>query len=254
MSLTELDVKGSIDITPYKFTCDDVIDINIPPPFQGSKESFFRYAIIGSSGSGKTSLLQSLTQRSGKNKVYNGRFYNVFIISPSIKSMEQRPKLPEDRIYTSLEDLPKILDRIENDEECTGRSLIIMDDIVSELKNSSQLMDHVKRIYYNNRHIGQPLLDDNGNQISSGAISTIILAQKYCSLPRFIRSQITGWMIFPNSSKQELNTIYDDCVHCDRPVFDEIVKRVKSKPYGFVYLDTLKSKIYNGFKKQFIYE
>jgi len=252
--LQEERIKDPIDISPFKMSCDDVICPKIKYPLPGAKESFFRMAVVGSSGSGKSNLVQNLTQRGGKNAVYNKKFTNVFYISPSLGSMTVKPKLPLDRQYESLNDLKEILNRIQTDEECDGRTLLILDDIAASLKQGGDTADDIKKIMMNNRHLGRPLLDDNGNQLESGAVSSIIVAQKYTSLPRYIRSQITHWCIFPSASKQELNSIYEDCIHVDRHIFDEMVKRVKKDRYGFLFINALNSKCYNKFNSEFICE
>jgi len=252
--LTEERIKDPIDISPFKMSCDDVICPKIKYPLPGSKESFFRMAIVGSSGSGKSNLVQNLTQKGGKNSVYNKKFTNVFYISPSIGSMSVKPKLPPDRMYESLNDLEEIINRIQTEDDCDGRTLLILDDIAPELRAGGHTADDIKKITMNNRHLGRPLLNEQGNQIESGAVSSIIVAQKYTSLPRYIRSQITHWCIFPPSSKQELNSIYEDCIHVDRNLFDEMVKRVKKDRYGFLFINALNSKCYNKFNTEFVYE
>mgnify|MGYP003149974560 CR=1 FL=1 len=87
--LTEIDVEGHPIIQKYNFKCDDIICENIPPPLPGSNEGWFRMAIIGKSGSGKTNLTRFLTEKGGKNKVYCKKFNNVFYISPSVKTMDK---------------------------------------------------------------------------------------------------------------------------------------------------------------------
>ena len=254
MSLTEERIKDPIDVSPFKMSCDDVICPKIKYPLPGSKESFFRMAIVGASGSGKSNLVQNLTQKGGKNACYNKKFTNVFYISPSLGSMSVKPKLPEDRQYQSLNDLKEILNRIKTEDECDGRTLLILDDIAPELKQGGDSADDIKKIMMNNRHLGSPLLDENGEQIESGAVSSIIVAQKYTSLPRYIRSQITHWCIFPPTSKQELASIYEYCIHVDKEIFDEMIKRVKKYKYGFMFINTLNSKVFNRFNSEFIYE
>jgi len=254
MTLYESNIKDCVQVQPFKMSCDDVICPKIKHPLPGSKEGWFRMGIIGQSGSGKSNLVQNLTQRGGKNAVYNKKFTNVFYISPSVGSMTIKPKLPEDRMYDSLKNLPDIIERIQTEEDADGRTLLIMDDIAPELKQGGELADDIKKIMMNNRHLGRALLNDDGNQIESGAVSSIIVAQKYTSLPRYIRSQITHWCIFPPSSKQELNSIYEDCIHVDRHLFDEMVKRVKKDRYGFLFINALNSKCYNKFNSEFVYE
>jgi len=154
MSLTEESIKDNIKIEPYRMSCDDVICKSIKHPLPGSREGWFRMAIIGASGSGKSNLVQNLTQRGGKNAVYNKKFTNVFYVSPSVKSMSRPPKLPEDRIYESLSDLGTIINRIQTEDEADGRTLLILDDIAPELKQGGSTADDVKKIMMANRHIG----------------------------------------------------------------------------------------------------
>ena len=118
-TLSENEIENSVELKGYNFSCDDIICQDIPKPLPGSEEGYFRMAIIGKSGSGKTNLLRCLTERNGKHKIYCKRFTNVFYISPSVKSMENKPKLPEDHFYSSLRDLPTIFDRIQNEEDKT---------------------------------------------------------------------------------------------------------------------------------------
>ena len=112
MDIEEINVKGCPELKKFNFNCDDIIDADIPNPLPGSNEGWFRMAVIGRSGSGKTNLLRCLTERGGKNKIYCKRFSNVFYISPSIKTMDNKPKLKEENFYTTLNDLPKIYDKI----------------------------------------------------------------------------------------------------------------------------------------------
>ena len=252
-TLSETEISNPVELKGYQFSCDDIICQDIPAPLPGSEEGYFRMAIIGKSGSGKTNLLRCLTERNGKHKIYCKRFTNVFYISPSVKSMENRPKLPEDHFYTSLRDLPTIFDRIQNEEDKEGRTLLIMDDISQELKRDADLI--IKQLFQNNRHLGRPLLDDNGNQLESGSVSIIILAQRLNNLPRAIRSQITHYAIFdPRATKSELHTIFDELIHVDKHIFNQILKKTFSKLYNFLFIDTNYSRMYNGFKSEFLVE
>ena len=130
--LEEVEIKNAVEPQVFQYKCDDKIE-NIPYPLP---DSIFRMACIGRSGSGKSNLIQALTQSTGKKRIYNKKFSNVFIVSPSVGSQANRPKLPSDRFYTSVKDLDEIFDRIINEEGMEGRTLIILDDLGSELKKS----------------------------------------------------------------------------------------------------------------------
>ena len=164
--------------------------------------------------------------------------------------MSSKPKLPEENFYDTINAIPQIFKDIQTEEKA-GRSLIVMDDVGHELKNGNQ--EFIKKLYFNNRHIGTPLMSDCGKQISSGAVSTILLTQRLNSIPRNLRSQISHWIIFDcRSTKSELETIFQELMHVDKKDFNTIISRVFSKKYNFIFIDTTKSKIYNGFSSEFI--
>ena len=250
-NVEEIKIKDCVEPQKYNFSCDDVIHPDIPHPLPGSDCGWYRLAIIGKSGSGKTNLLRFLTEKGGKNKIYAKRFYNVYYISPSVKTMGTKPKLPEENFFESIKDIPTIFNDLQSEGK-EGRSLIVLDDLNHELKINGQ--DFMKKLYCNNRHIGNPLMDeDTGKQISGGAVSSILVAQRLNNIPRYIRSQITHYCIFDcRSTKSELNTIYEELLHVDKNDFNTIISRVFSKPYNFIFIDTTKSRIYNGFQSEFV--
>lgn len=252
-NITEVPIAGVPEVSKYNFSCDHPICKDIPKPLPGSQEGMFRMAIIGKSGSGKTNLLRNLTEKGGKNKVYCKKFSNVFYVSPSIHTMDKKPKLPDDRFYTSIFDLPEIINRVQTEDGLEGRTLLILDDISNELKSGGgKSMEIVKRIFQNNRHLGRPIEDEDGTQIEPGAMSVIILAQRTNNLPRYIRSQITHWCLFdPRSTKSELTTIFEELMFCNKEDFNEMMRRTFSTPYNFLFLDTSRSKMYKGFNTEF---
>jgi len=248
--LEEKEIKNHVTPAVFKYKCDDKME-DIPYPLP---DSIFRMGLIGRSGSGKSNLVQALTQAGGKKRIYNKRFSNVFIVSPSGASMDSPPKLPKDRFYNSVKDLPTIFDRLQNEEDMEGRTLIILDDLGSEIKSgSSEEAIILKKLFNNGRHIGRALLDElTGEQQESGAISIMITAQKMSQLPRWIRHQLTHLAVFDmRNTKSELLTLYDEFFAVDKPVFNEIIDRVFSIPYNFLFVDCKKSLLFNGFRSQF---
>ena len=247
--LNEVELKNYLDPQVFQYKCDDKMD-NIPQPLP---DGIFRLACIGKSGSGKSNLIQALTQSTGKKRIYNRKFSNVFIVSPSVGSQANKPKLPDDRFYTSVKDLNTIFDRIQNEEGMEGRTLVILDDIGSEIKKAGEETLILKKLFNNGRHCGRPIIDEEtGEQIESGAVSVIIAAQKLTQLPPYLRHQLTHLAIFdPRNTKSELQVLYEEFFACEKNIFNEILYRVYSKPYNFIFCDTQKSRIYNGFKSRF---
>lgn len=254
VNVEEVNTNNDIELSGYKFNCDDVICDKIKYPLPNKT---FKIGIIGKSGSGKTNLLRNLTEKSGKNSVYCKKFSNVFYISPSIKSMNNKPKLPEDRFYKSLNDLPEIINRMSSEDEMEGRTLLILDDITNELKTTGIMGEQLKTIYQNNRHLGRPLIDeDTGEQLESGSMSSMILSQRTNNLPRFIRSQLTHIILFDcRSTKSEMETIFNEFFHCNKEIFNEILRRTFDDPknkYNFLFINLGNSKIYKNFDTEFI--
>lgn len=248
--LEEKEIKNAVEPAVFKYACDDEIE-NIPYPLPAG---IFRMGLIGRSGSGKSNLVQSLTQAGGKKRIYNKRFSNVFIVSPSGASQANKPKLPKDRFYQSIKDLPTIFDRLQNEEEMEGRTLIILDDLGSEIKNGGEDSIIMKKLFNNGRHIGRPLIDEKtGEQLESGSVSIMITAQKMSQLPRWIRSQLTHLAIFDcRNTKSELMTLYEEFFSCEKDIFNSILSKVYSKPYNFIFMDCRNGDIFNGFKSKFI--
>ena len=251
--LEEVNTNNDIELSSYKFDCDDIICPNIKYPLPNKT---FKIGIIGKSGSGKTNLLRNLTEKLGKNSIYAKKFSNVFYISPSIKSMNKKPKLPQNRFYSSLNDLPEIVDRL-GEEGNEGRTLLIMDDITNELKSSGTMGENLKTIYQNNRHLGNPIINEETGEIEeSGSMSSMILSQRTNNLPRFIRSQLTHIILFDcRSTKSEMNTIFEEFFHTDKEVFNEILRRTFDNPkekYNFLFIDLGNSKVYKNFDKEYI--
>ena len=236
--LQEVEIKNPVEPQVFKYHCDDTIE-NIPYPLP---DSIFRMACIGRSGSGKSNLIQSLTQSTGKKRIYNRKFSNVFIVSPS------------DRFYTSVKDLDEIFNRIQTEEGMEGRTLIILDDLGSELKKGGDETIILKKLFNNGRHIGRPIIDEEtGTQLESGAISIMISCQKLTQLPPYLRHQLTHLALFDcRNTKSELLTLYEEFFSCEKNIFNSILSKVYSKPYNFIFMDCRNGDIFNGFKSKFL--
>ena len=168
--------------------------------------------------------------------------------------MDKKPKLDETHFYNSLDKLPMILDRIQNEEGMEGRTLIILDDLGSELKKGGDETIILKKLFNNGRHIGRPIIDDEtGEQLESGAISVMISAQKLTQLPPYLRHQLTHLALFDcRNTKSELMTLYEEFFSCEKEIFNSILSKVYSKPYNFIFMDCRNGDIFNGFKSRFI--
>ena len=85
-TISEKEYDKKIVVSATKFTCDDV-DTTIPKPLP--QKGGFAMIVVGRPGYGKTSLINSLVCKSGKN--LNRKFDRVYVWSPSMITMEGDP-------------------------------------------------------------------------------------------------------------------------------------------------------------------
>jgi len=114
--------------------------------------------LIGKPGSGKTSLMVSLLNGKGKNRVYRKVFNHILVVMPStsIASMKKNifEKLPNENMYDELtmDSIEDIYDKLLQSSEENENTLLILDDIGASLKDK-EIQKILKKIIYNRRHL-----------------------------------------------------------------------------------------------------
>jgi GTPase SAR1 family protein len=144
-------------IPPITMDIDDVSDLPYKVSDPLPKKSF-GMLIVGQPGSGKSTLLCSmlLSKPTKKKKniplFYNSYFDHIYLISPSKHTLPlDKLNFNEDRIYDSYSDqhLADIISKEKEDDNLNN--LIVLDDCVRDLKNTTDLC----RCVLNRRHITQ---------------------------------------------------------------------------------------------------
>ena len=207
-------------------------DDPLPSPLNTFK-SGFNLAIVGSSNSGKTTLLINLLSKPhkkiGDEKVrqsFKKLFTNIFIVSPSTSTLKNNvfEDLPDDqksKVLTEefIDDLYEKLDTIkeEADEDNeTYYSLLILDDVATQLRKNKRLEQKLVQLGQNRRHLG------------SGGLSIITLVQSHFSLPPQLRNNLTHYITFKPKTPKERNSIMEDIINLDKkhtiPLFDFIYR------------------------------
>ena len=138
MKITELDsglnIKSGIK-EKMNITIEN-IDVNLP------HRNGFVYAMVGSGGSGKSSLLLSIFK---STKFYKKKFDNIYLFTPrsSHLSVEKHPFEDHENVYHELtiKKLEKIYNELNelkensiNDNLPIENSIIIIDDFANDLK------------------------------------------------------------------------------------------------------------------------
>jgi hypothetical protein len=180
--------------------------------------------LIGSRGSGKS---YQLTQMLTDKRMLGNQFDQIIIISPTmsfdVSWLESSIDFESSNIICYDEFTQEIVDELidsqkailnETGVESCPEILLILDDCISNddtRKKDSGLRD----LSYNGRHL---------------KISLIMTSQKITSVITDIRSQYDSMLIFPMSSKRELQNLQMDC-----DISKELFKQHTMKQYSFLH-------------------
>ena len=186
----------------------------------------FFMIVCGQPGSGKTCFFLNLINKKSKHTFYK-KFDRLYIFSNSLHTISQKIKLPDDRLHHGIDDLEEVVDELAQEKY---RTLIILDDVISDIKNNEFFM----KLLYNRRHIG-------------GGISIVILTQVWNKLPLSLRKVASHVVLFNTANKKEYDSIYGDFINMKRETFDEIIKYTFDKKHAFLFLDTVNKLFYKNF-------
>ena len=225
-SITEEVLERPINISKFKFTCDDADD-TIPKPLP--QMGGFAMLIVGKPRSGKTNLLLNLTTKLNKN--FNKKFDRVFLFSPSCHTMENDPfeLLPEDQKYevATEENIQGVLDIIKDSQE---KVLLILDDCISDIrgKGKGDIENLLHRVFFNRRHLAG----------KGGSLSIIATSQTYNKIDPKLRKTCSHLILFENKNKKELDSIFDEAILIPKKEFFDVLRYIYDRKYRFMYIDT----------------
>jgi energy-coupling factor transporter ATP-binding protein EcfA2 len=179
-----------------------------------------RMLICGPSASGKTTLVREMLY-----KHCNGIYHDIFVICPSLRQAlwsdvaikkENMSEEPTDAQFLSF--LEKIAKNFEDDK----RSLLIFDDCVNTeiLKRTSELC----KVWLRIRHYN---------------CSVILISQNLKGVPPFIRSNLTHFITFHNSNRDEIKKMREE--FGDK--FVDNYNQYTKNPYSYVFADFNKNEL-----------
>ena len=213
-------------------------------------KSGFSMVIAGPSGSGKTTLLYSIMSKGRVKKVRQGYkkvFDRIYIISPSIgnESMANDPfkTLPDDQIYRELtiEALIEIDDSLKESRKDGEHSVVILDDVGSQLRKSARVDKKLTQMVQNRRH---------------DYCSYITLVQKFRDLGTGLRNNMSTFICFRPKNKLELDSISDELFPYEKKknaqILDHIFESEEKNKFFVVDMSLSTSSkfvFYNGFNR-----
>ena len=216
----------------------DGINPNIP------NRNGFIYALIGSPGSGKSSLLLSLFR--SKN-YYKNKFNHIYLITPesSFLSVKDHPFENHNKVYHEL--TSEVLENIYNElveikKDCIDNnyeiehSCIIVDDYASDLKDK-ELIKSLKQLLIKSRHIG---------------CSFIFTLQAYNLFPLVLRKLLTNVSLFKPKNKIELDSVRKELINLNEQDTQDLINYVFSEEYSHLDIDTNTNILRKNFNKLII--
>jgi hypothetical protein len=215
------------------------MDKYIPDIVEGiSRRNGMIYLLIGSGGTGKTSLLLNQFRRGG---AYHKKFHNLYLFTPAIsfQSVAHHPFEKHDKVYNeltrdSLEDLyAELKDRKEDhdDEDEMEYNCVIIDDMASTLKEKD-----VQRLL-------------NTMLIKARHLNTcfIFTLQSYLYMPKMLRKQTTFATIFRPKNKEEWDSINKELLQMKEDDAKTLFDYAFEKEYSHLDIDTIENKFYRNF-------
>jgi hypothetical protein len=168
-----------------------------------------------------------------QGKVYNKKFDLVYIVSPSLKTAKDDPFecLPPEQIENEL--TVDFLDRFVNEVSESGkRVLLLLDDVVNDIRKNKGVDKALAKILYNRRHITA----DGGDE--ANGVSVWLTTQAYNRIPLMIRKVASGLIAFKLKNVKEIQSIFDEyVVGLSKEQFIDILKYVYQTPFDFLYIN-----------------
>jgi hypothetical protein len=200
-----------------------------------SRRNGMIYGLIGSGGSGKTSLLLNMFK---STKMYKSKFHSIWYICPhsSFSSVQKHPFSDHDKVYHELsvkllEDIYQQLCQIKEDSEETEYSCVIIDDQADALKNND-IQKQLNKMLIKSRHL------------HCGFIFTL---QGYYYMPKMLRKQFTFVTLFKTNNSEEWNAIAKELLHMNAEDALTLYEYIYDKPYNHLDIDLREDILYKNF-------
>lgn len=238
MTIVEITETKNTDIKTGK-PIKERMDIYVPDVAEGiSRRNGMIYLLVGSGGSGKTSLLLNQFKKGG---TYHKKFHNLYYFCPaaSFASVKNHPFEKHDKIYhelsiDNLADLRKELlerkEEMEEDDE-PEYSLVLIDDFANDLKDKG-IQKMLNSMLIKARHL------------NCGFIFTL---QSIIYMPKILRRQISFATIFKPRNSEEWSVIREELLQKNEADAKKIFDYVFNEPYQHLGIDTFEGKLYKNF-------
>lgn len=223
-------------IEPPVFKCDSCISENIAEPLPNTA---FAMGLIGSAGSGKTSLMVNMLTNP---KMYRQAFDHVHLFAPKSSMNSLRDDIwedhPADKVHHSLD--WSSLDNIHAKTRLRAKAkpnpettLIVIDDMTVWLKHK-QVEAKLREMIFNRRH---------------NYTSIMMLVQSYKALPMDLRKTLSHFFLFKPRNKKEAEAIWEELMFVPRATGESILQFAFQGTYDFLMGDCGTGDMYRNFNR-----
>ena len=217
----------------------EAMNIHIPDIIEGvPNRNGFIWIMAGSGGSGKTSLLLNFFK---SNKLYRGKFDNLFYIAPQVSylSVKDHPfsEHSSDRMFheltvDTLDSIYKELESIKEESiEDPQYSCVIIDDFADSLKQK-EIEKKLSQLLIKARHL---------------SCAFIFTLQSYFYFPKILRKQLTNISIWRPKNESEWESITKEVLHMKKEDGMELYDYVFNAPYQHLDINTLDGTLQKNF-------
>jgi len=193
--------------------------------------SGFNWVISGASGSGKTTLLTSVMSARKKNGIrqsYRKVFDKIIICSPTLgqgKSAKNDPfyDVPGDQKFKVFNNdvMNEMYTMLEGHRENDEHSILILDDIGSQLRKSAGAEKQLVSLLQNRRHV---------------FTSVFILVQRFRDIPTGIRANMSHFVTFRPKNMLEEEAICAELLPFKKQCWRQIMDYIFSNEDKFSFL------------------
>lgn len=201
----------------------------------------FIWAINGSGGSGKTSMMLNFF----RTELYRKKFSNIFYFCPQVSFMsvqkhpfENHPTLYHELNVENLTELYKTLKGIkegdddDEDKKETEYNLVIIDDHADIYKSDKAIQKILSTMMIKARHLNTAF---------------IFTLQSYHYFPKILRKQLTNITIFKPKSLAEWASLSEELLNMKKNDSQKLYDYVFDAPYQHLDIDTTDGRCYKNF-------
>lgn len=236
----EVKINGDDDLNYKKIAMNadhrlDTDTLRFPLAFSSFRSGFF-LLLNGASGSGKSNLLVNMlrspnNKKLGLRKSFKKIFDNVFVVSPSLKTLKDnvfdnlkhRFETWDDETMDALDEVLDKNDELDDDD--IEKTLLILDDCGSSLKGETER--RFNALVKNRRH---------------KHLSIICVTQKFKDSTTTMRANFSHFITFKPRNSLEMQSIYDEMIGQERKYMHDIMNGVFKKKYDHLLIDFTQSR------------